>query len=148
MCRNQLSQKIPRNSPKLFFTGRLPEPEGHLEVGPRAPEGCQARPLATLGGPLGDLDHLSGSPSVFRSLRPRNGDPSKDFPKYDRSSADTRSPSLGFRSSCSGTLPGRGLEGRLSPSSSPTPLHQPSMIPPSMCEKFPAVGRGDDRVWM
>ena len=44
--------------------------------------GDRRAPLAAPGGPLGDLDHLSGSPSVFRSLRPRNGESPKDFPKY------------------------------------------------------------------
>src|SRR4051812_41360592 len=39
-------------------------------------------------------------------------------------------------------------EGRSSPSSSPSPLHHPSMTSPFMSEQFPAVGKGGGRDWM
>jgi hypothetical protein len=145
LCGNQFSRKIPRNSPKLYYQQRPPRPEGQLEGTTGPPKGGQMPPLAAPGGPLEAQSHLSGSPSVFRSLRNRNGELLKDFPNIIRRSADTRNPSLGFRSSCSRTLSGQGLEGRSSP---PTPLHQPSMIPPLMCEYFPPIGRRDGRDWM
>ena len=79
--RNQSSQKIPKKSPKLFLLRKLPEPEGQLEGATGPSGGHQPRPpLAAPGGPLGTLAHLPGSPSVFRSLRPRNGEARRIFP--------------------------------------------------------------------
>ena len=77
-------RKFPEIHQNSIFTEDPQSPKDNWRGATGLPEGGQARPpLATPGGPLGAQSHLSGSPSVFRSLRPRNGEPPKDFPKYD-----------------------------------------------------------------
>ena len=83
LCRNQLSQKILKISLKLYFHGRLPEPEGQLEGGHQARRGVPGAPPGHVWWAPGTWDHPSNPPLVFRPLRRRNGEPPKDFPKYD-----------------------------------------------------------------
>ena len=71
---------------------------------------------------------------LFTPFDLKTPEPPIIFPEKIQSAAATSKPNSGTRSSCSGTLPGRGLKGRSSPSPSSPPLHQPSMFPPSMCE--------------
>jgi hypothetical protein len=130
-------------SPKTLGARRTTRggPPGHQRVArlPPLPRLVGSwRPRATSLTPLWYLGHFV----------PETENPQRIFPNTIRSSADTRNPSSEFSCSYSGTLSGQILEGRSSPSSPPTPLHQPSMIPTLMCEWFPAVGRGYGRDWM
>ena len=127
-------RKFPEIHENYIFTEDSWSPKDNWRGATGPPRGCQAPPWPRL---VGLWEPRATSPSPLRYLGhfvPETKNTRRIFANTIQSSTDTRNPSLGFRSSCSGTLPGRGLAGRSSPSSSPTPLHQPSMIPPLMCE--------------
>ena len=82
------------------------------------------------GPPLPLERHLSPSSGIYAPPDLKVTPPRPLFSETSWSSAATSKPKFGDQNHYSGTLP----EWRSSPSSPPTPLHQPSMIPPSMCE--------------
>ena len=77
-------RKFQKNHENYIFTEDSRSPKDSWR-GATGPLGGASRglPLATPRGTLGTLAHLSGSPSVLRSLHPQNGEPPKGFPKYD-----------------------------------------------------------------
>ena len=140
---NQLSRKILENMPKILF---YPKTHGARRVGagePRRahppPPQARARPGHAWGrcGRLRAPLDLSFGLYIAYTLKQTGG---RRFPEKSSASPPEREtpsqpPETPF------WHPVRtGNWRRSSPSSSPTPLHQPSMIPPSMCEFSPAIG--------
>ena len=128
--------KIWKNSRNYIFVEdpRIQKGTAGASHSPHTPPG-RGPGLATPGAHL--ARRWLGWRHPFRLFTPfdlKTPEPSIVFPEKIQSAAATSKPNSGTKSSCSGTLLGRGLQGSLSPSPSPPPLHRPSMFPPSMCE--------------
>jgi len=133
---NQLSGKFREKSPKILFYprtsgarwGHLAEPGGGLTTPRRG---------WTLAAPTGG----ETSPDIFSAplrlvfnpfdLKTEGG--RSEFAEEFRCAAATRNSETEIRTPFWHPA-GTGNRRRSSPSSSPPPLHQPSMTPPSMCE--------------
>src|SRR3954447_2018664 len=127
------SRKIYQRS---YFPRRPTEPEGEER---KAPEWDRQDPgvglgLAAPGWRLAASDTFSASPFAYMTYVTRNLEGVRSFSQ--NKSVAPPPPETLFRGP--GTPfwhPARTGKWRISsPSSSPTPLHQPSMIPPTMCE--------------
>ena len=111
---NQLLKKYQKNHKSAYFARRLPEPEDEKGAASRAPT-----PRARAGGALaarggGVADSATPSRPPLGYLAPPNlkNTITKSFPpETHRSAAATSKLNSGTRSSCSGTPPGRGIEG-------------------------------------
>ena len=133
---NQLSGKIPENMPKILFhqkthgarrrDGGGPRgahttwPCGRGQAAPRGGVAASVTPSASLFAYKLPLDLRTKGVRCF-SRKSSAAPPPPDFAIWNQKLR-------------SGTLPGRGIWRGSSPSSSPTPLHQPSMFPSSMSE--------------
>jgi hypothetical protein len=126
------SQKILQNS---YFTRRHTEPEYEIErgqEGTRPPGGVgQARPRQGVVWPPQPSPRPLLPPTY--TLWPENIGGSAFFQIEFRCAATIRNRDLEPKTPFWHPA-GMGIWRRSSPSSSPTSLHQPSMIPPSMCE--------------
>ena len=131
----QLSVKILEIWQKSYFARRLTEPEDETEKSHEGPTpglgAAQARPRLGVVWP---------PPTSFRPLLllydapwPKNRGRSTFFQREFRFAAATRNPNSEPETPFWHPA-GTGIWRRSSPSPSPTPLHQPAMIPPSMCE--------------
>ena len=136
----QLSGKFPENITKSIFH---PKTHGARRRDGGEPRGAHTHPwrgpgLGRSKGWYGRLSHpLDLAFALYKAPGLKIPGGSTFFQKEFRCSAATRNPNPGPETPFwhpAGTRSWR----RSSPS--PTPPHQPSMIPPSMCEEFPAVG--------
>src|SRR4051812_28436254 len=127
------SQKIYQ---RPYFPRRPTESEGEER---KAPEWARQHPgagpgLATPGWRLAASGTFSASPFAYMTYVTRNTEGVRRI--LQNKSAAPPPPETLFRGP--GTPfwhpAGTGKRRRSSPSSSPTPIHQPSMIPPTMCE--------------
>jgi hypothetical protein len=133
--KSNFQEKSWKISQSFYFTTRLTEPEDETErshEGPTPPGGAgQAR---SRWGWCGRLSHRLDPSFRLHKLSGLKISGGSTFSQIEfHCAATTRNPDSEL-----GTPfwhPARtGIWRRSSPSSSPTPLHQPSMIPPSMCE--------------
>jgi hypothetical protein len=139
----QLSGKILENTAKSYFTRRPTEPEYETERGEEGttPPGGGGQAWPRLG--------------VVWQPQPSPRAPFCLHIPFDLKLSGVRCFSqIEFRCAATIRIPdskpenpfwhpaGTGIWRRSSPSSSPMSLHQPSMIPPSMCEKFPLQVKG------
>jgi hypothetical protein len=133
----QLSGKFPENIAKLLFYQRTQSQKTRQRGATRGPHHLVARgrPGRTRGW-CGCLSHRLEPSFRLHKVSDLKTEGVQHFSQIEfRYAATTRN-----RDSEPETLfwhPARtGNWRRSAPSSSPTPLHQPSMIPPSMCEYF------------
>ena len=129
----EVSRKIPRKFPKFFHSKRLQQSEDGPKGGhpwPRRPGGASTA-LAAPPGRLVKWDLPPGSPLAL--IFTRDEETLKQTLILQFSVAEPPPPLFFLRRANLGDVLASG-EGRSSPSSSPSPLHHPSMCPPSMCE--------------
>jgi len=133
---SQSFRKIPEKFQKFYFSRRPTEPEDEARRVHRGTTRTQGA-----GGPLprpGVVWPPCVAPSAplrtTKSLWPKNfGGNRRIFQKPSRAPPPSKTLFRGSETPFWHPA-GTGNWRRSSPSSSPTPLHQPSMIPPSMCE--------------
>ena len=132
----KILEKIWKNFRIYIFVEDPRSQKGSCGGQPQPPDATWPRLRAGRAwGPPGQVVARLVTPlSPIYLVRVKTSEPPIVLPKKIQSTAATSKPILGTRSSCSGTLSGWGLKGRSSPSPSPSPLHRPSMFPPSMCE--------------